>query len=133
MAVFGKSDDDKGTKVMTNIINRVNENIRRLRIMEQKMEAIDARIDSAEQNIMGQTKNFQKSLEERDMKMTEVDERLMGLETTTKEILKQLRMVATKSKVEELKELIEIYNPLKSSFVTKEELENAMKGRESRV
>ena len=67
------------------------------------------------------------------MKMTEVDERLMGLETTTKEILKQLRMVATKSKVEELKELIEIYNPLKSSFVTKEELENAMKGRESRV
>ena len=46
-----------------------------------------------------------------------------SLGITEKEILKQLKLVATKTNVDEIKQLISIYDPIKSKFVTKEEME----------
>jgi archaellum component FlaC len=123
MAVFSKSPQEKQERIMVDLINRVNENVQRLRIIEQKLQAIDNRINSVEQNMVIYNKNVQKMLSERDSKITALEERLEKVETTYNEILKQLKLVATKANVEELKELISIYDPLKSKFVTREEME----------
>ena len=133
MAVFGREPGENLEKIAAELINRVNENIRRLRVLENRMKALDNRINAMEQNSLTQSRNFQKSLSERDAKISSLEDRLLKMETTVKEILKQLKFVATKSKIEELKHLIEIYNPLKSKFVTREEVENLIseKMRES--
>jgi len=123
MAVFSKAPQEKQERIMVDLINRVNENVQRLRIIEQKLQAIDNRINSVEQNMVIYNKNVQKMLSERDSKITALEERLEKVETTYNEILKQLKLVATKANVEELKELISIYDPLKSKFVTREEME----------
>ena len=133
MAVFGKSPDEKRQRIMTDMINRVNENVRRLRVIEQKIQAIDMRINSIEQNMMSHNKNIQKSLSERDLRISNLEDRISKIETTSKEILKQLKLVATKSNVEEVKQLVSIYDPLKSSFVTKEEMERFVGEKLSKV
>ncbi len=79
-----------------------------------------------EQNTLVQSKNFQKSLSERDVKIASLEEKLRKTEMAIKEIVKQLKFVATKSDVEELKHFVDIYNPLKSKFITKEEVENIL-------
>lgn len=123
MAVFGKSDEEDQKRITTDLIGRVNENVRRLRVIEQKIEAINARINSVEQNIVSYNKNVQKGLGERDAKTTNIEDRLVKVETTNMEILKQLKLVATKSNVDEVKQLLSIYDPIKSKFVTREEME----------
>ncbi len=133
MAVFGKSLDEKRERIMVDIINRVNENVRRLRVIEQKIRAIDTRISSVEQNMVLYNKNIQKSLSDRDSKISSLEERMLKIETTSKEILKQLKLVATKANVEEIKQLISLYDPLKSNFVTKEEMGRFVEERMSRV
>lgn len=124
MAVFGKDTGSNLEKIAVELINRVNENIRRLRMLENRVKALDNRINSMEQNTLVQSRNFQKALSERDTKITNLEEGLRKNELTTKEILKQLKFVATKTNIEELKNLIEIYNPLKSKFTTIEQVEN---------
>ncbi|NIO19471.1 MAG: hypothetical protein GTN76_01660 [Candidatus Aenigmarchaeota archaeon] len=124
MAVFGKDAGANLEKIASELINRVNENIRRLRVLENRVKALDNRINSMEQNSLVQNKNLQKSLTDRDSKIGLLEERLRKTEMTIKEIVKQLRFVATKTNVEELKHLVDIYNPLKSKFATKEEIEN---------
>ena len=133
MAVFGKDMDEKQRNVLVDIINRVNENVRRLRVIEQKLQATESRINSLEQNMVSYNKNMQKAFSERDGKITVLDNRLAKMETTSKEILKQLKLVATKANFEEVKQLISLYDPLKSSFVTKEEMERFVDEKTSEV
>ena len=123
MAVFGKSPDEKQERIMVDLINRVNENVQRLRVVEQKMQATDLRINSAEQNVVYYTKNMQKELSDKNTTISQIDERIEKIETAYNEILKQLKLVATRANLDELKQLLSIYDPMKSSFVTKEELE----------
>jgi DNA repair exonuclease SbcCD ATPase subunit len=133
MAVFGKSPDEKRQRIMADMIRRVNDNVRRLRVIEQKIQAIDTRINSIEQNFVSYNKNIQKSLSDRDLRISNLEDRILKIETTSKEILKQLKLVATKTNVEEIKQLISIYDPLKSKFVTKEEMERFVGERMSKV
>lgn len=133
MAVFGKSDDEENKRIITDLINRVNENVRRLRVIEQKMMAINTRINSVEQNLVSYNKNMQKSLSDRDVRISGLEDRLGKVETTAKEILKQLKLVATKTNVEELKQLISIYDPIKSKFVTKGEMDKFVQEKMSGI
>jgi hypothetical protein len=123
MAVFGKSPDEKQERIMVDLINRVNENVQRLRVIEQKMQAADLRINSAEQNVVSYTKNMQKEISDKNTTISQIDDRIEKIETAYMEILKQLKLVATRANLDELRQLVSIYDPLKSSFVTKEEME----------
>ena len=133
MAVFGKSEDEKQERIIADMINRVNENVRRLRVIEQKMQAINTRINSVEQNMISYNKNVQKSFSDRDAKISNLEDRVLKIENISKEILKQLKLVATKSNVDEVKQLLSIYDPLKSNFVTKDEMEKFISEKMSRV
>lgn len=123
MAVFGKETGDNTQKAVYDLINRVNENIRRMRVIEQQIKAMNIRLNSIEQNIMGHTRATQKSLKERDTKISKLEDRALRLETMTKEIVKQMKGVATKANVEEVKTMLNIYNPIESSFMTRDEVE----------
>ncbi len=123
MAVFGKEPADNTQKAVYDLINRVNENIRRMRVIEQQIKAMNIRLNSIEQNIMGHTRATQTSLKDRDKRISELEDRALRLETMTKEIVKQMKGVATKANVEEIKTMLKIYNPIESSFMTRDEVE----------
>jgi len=61
--------------------------------------------------------------------LKEQSERLERLEKSINDIVKQLRKTPTASQLKELEEMVEIYNPLKSSFITREQAEELIEER----
>ena len=117
---------DKPSKLHTilkELINRTNSNGKRLRILEQRNDALENRINSLEKFMAEQTKQIQKSVTGVERLMNKWDVRVTRVEGALREVMKQVKKLATTAKIRELKQLIEIYNPLKSAFTTKEEVQ----------
>jgi hypothetical protein len=51
------------------------------------------------------------------------------METVVSELVKHFKKLATKSEVREVQNMVNIYDPIKSSFITKEELERILSER----
>jgi predicted nucleic acid-binding Zn-ribbon protein len=129
MAVFGK--DKKGTlhTIINELVERTNGEAQRLRVLEQRIENIDQRINSIEENILSSTNQMQSIQKDNDEKLKKRDERLAKIDTVMGELVKHFKKLATKAEVKEVQNMVDIYNPVKSNFITKEELERTLSER----
>ncbi|MFQ5648008.1 MAG: hypothetical protein ACE5FW_02120 [Candidatus Aenigmatarchaeota archaeon] len=110
-------------EILSELVERTNSNMRRLRILEQKSDTLTNRLSTLESSILevkGSIKEKAGGLEKR---ITEEDERVIRVENAIKDIINQLKRTATTSHIKELEQLMDIYSPLKSKFVTREEVE----------
>ena len=110
-------------EIITKLINRTNDLFQRLRVLEEKISVNSSRIDSVEKTSMHEADEIKKSIEEVKNEIKSQNKKISDLEDSIKKIIEQLKLTATKTKVKELENLFEIYNPATSSFVTREELE----------
>jgi hypothetical protein len=109
--------------IINEVVDRVNDNTKRLRILEQRSQIFASRMNSVEKEMLRLNKNIQKLVSGLEIRIKKQDERVFQTENTVKEIIKQMKKLATSTKISELEELLEIYNPLKSQFATREEVE----------
>ena len=109
--------------VLNKVIERVNSTIRRLRILEQEMSIYKTRTTSLEEEILTQRTQINKAMKEVDEKISGLEERFAKSESVLREVIEQLKKTTTAAKIKELEELIDIYNPLKSQFTTREEVQ----------
>jgi hypothetical protein len=119
--------------IINELVERTNSGNQRMRNLEQREESLLARMDTAEQDLLSInqsiskiTKDLEGSIKARDAKETEI-------RNTIKEIIAHLKTLAPKEKLSELEALIDIYSPLKSSFITREEAENMIDEKLSRL
>lgn len=132
--VMPNGKPEKGAKltmrdIINELIERTNSNIRRLRVLEERSESLTSRMNTLENTLLGQGKDMKKSLSEVDTRVTEESDRIIKIETMIKDIVNQLKRAVTMTKIKELEELIAIYNPLTSKFITKEEVERLIQQR----
>jgi vacuolar-type H+-ATPase subunit I/STV1 len=127
MELSGKDKPKTLHSVINEMIERVNNNTQRLRILEQGEESIELRVNAVEQNMLGQRRELQKSIDELGSRISNQEKVVSGLENTLKEVITHLKKVATASRVNEIEKMIEIYNPLKSNFITKEEADQLVR------
>ena len=118
--------------ILNDVIQRVNDDTQRLRILEQSSESLTSRMNSLEQGMLQNRREFQKAFSEINDGITSLDDRLSKTENTMKEIINHVKKLVTESQVKELQNMIEIYNPVKSNFVTKEEMEKFVSEKLSR-
>lgn len=109
--------------VLNKVIQRTNANTRRLRVLEQENMILKARLASIERDSLHQRTQLEKSLKDLENRLGSLDDKSMTTHNTIKEIIKEIKKLATTSKVRELETLIQLYNPLKSQFMTREEAE----------
>jgi cob(I)alamin adenosyltransferase len=109
--------------ILNDVIQRVNDDTQRLRILEQSSESLTSRINSVEQGALQGRNEMQKALSDINEGITALNERLSKTENTMKEVITHMKKLVTESQVKELESLIELYNPVKSNFVTREEME----------
>jgi uncharacterized UPF0160 family protein len=109
--------------ILNDVIQRVNDDTQRLRILEQSSESLTSRMNTLEQAMLQNRKEFQKAFSDINDGIISLDDRLAKTENTMKEVINHVKKLVTESQLKELQNLIEIYNPVKSSFVTKEEME----------
>jgi len=127
---FAKQQPKRTLKtIIRELVDRTNSDNARIRVLEQENSTIKSRMDSLEQVILDQKRQADKALAELNSKIEKANKRMMQLESTLNEIVKEIKKLATTSKISELESLIEIYNPLKSQFITREEAERMIEER----
>ncbi|NOX71654.1 MAG: hypothetical protein GXO64_03060, partial [Candidatus Micrarchaeota archaeon] len=94
---------------------------KRLRDLERAYDSTTNRAIAIEQDIMSLKKNNSKIFDEFRERIDKQERELRKIEETIREMTKQLKFFATKAKVEELESMLDIFNPLESAFVTKDE------------
>jgi flagellar motility protein MotE (MotC chaperone) len=109
------------------MVDRLNSDTQRLRVIEQSSESLVSRAETIEQSALQQRKELQKALSELSSRIASLDSRVDRIEGTLKEVIGHMKKLATEAKVKELEDLIEIYNPVKSNFLTREEAERLLR------
>lgn len=125
--VFEKPADLKA--VATEIINRMNEDVRRIRLLEEKTGKIETRINDIEKTVLTQLDDLKISLERISNKISSISERLTALENENLRINKELGKCATKVEVKQLETFVDVINPITSRFATKDEIERMVEER----
>lgn len=110
--------------VMNELIERSNSDSQRLRILEQRSEITATRVRSLEQDSLNQIKQIHNAMNKVDNRITRIEERVSKMESNIREIVKRFKSTATKVDVKEIETTLELYNPMKSNFITREEAKN---------
>src|SRR3989344_669895 len=115
--------------ISSELVRRLNENSRRLRIMEQKIDKLESSMDLLEDNTLNQMNDMKIGLERIATKITALGDKLTSIETDMARINKELGRAATKAEVKQLETFIDLVNPITAKFVTKGELERAFEDK----
>lgn len=118
--------------IINELVDRTNSNTQRLRVLEQRSEVLSSRANIIEQEILNLNKSIHKVILSLDTKTKRLDDRIRKDEGILKEVVKRMKKLATTSKIGELEQLIEIYNPLKSQFITREEAERIIEEKKNK-
>ncbi len=114
------------TGVMNELMKRVNEDRRRIRLMEQNIKRVESALSSLEESAILKMGDIKVSLETISSKMNLANERLSVLENSVAKMGKSMEKTATKIELKQLEGFIDLVNPITSKFVTKDELERAL-------
>jgi septation ring formation regulator EzrA len=108
------------------LVRRMNEDNRRIRLLEQRMDRIDNTVSGLEDNVLAQLDDLKFSIEKLNSETQRIGERITGIENEMNKLKKDLEKTATKTDIKQIETFIDIINPITSKFVTKGELETAL-------
>lgn len=129
--VFSKKKPSNFGLIINQVVERVNDDAKRLRVLEQRDEVMSSRLTGIEQNLTSNYREFKKSTKVLEKKIAELQDKSEEIENKIGEIIMQFRRMASKADVKTIENLIEIYNPVKSRFVTIEEVRRLLKKRKA--
>ncbi len=109
--------------IINELVDRTNTDTQRIRELESWEKGLNSRIELIEQEILNINKATQDLATKLENGLKKRDQSISEMQLMIKEIIKQLKRFVSTEKINELEAMIEIYNPLKSNFVTKEEVE----------
>ena len=120
---FGKQPPRSLHTIIRELVDRTNTDTSRIRVLEQEIGILKSRMNSLEQDMLSHKKHIQSLLSNFESGLARQEKALRELHSTVLEIVKEMKKLASVAKIKELEHLIEIYNPIKSEFVTREEAE----------
>lgn len=112
--------------VINEIVRRLNEDARRIRDLETRMDRIDSSISTLEETVLNQLNDLKIDFEKVVSKINSVADRMNQIENEIVRLNKELGKAATKADVKKIETYVEILNPITSKFVTREELERLL-------
>ena len=119
MPVFGENQKKKrAAPIINEIVGRVNDNTKRLRLLEDRERLLTSRISSIDESVLDKIKGLEESIKELETKITAQEEKTATLQNTLKEVVKQMQFLAKKSYVKRLEEKLRIFDPLKSQLTS---------------
>jgi len=117
-------------KIVTGeLVRRLNEDERRIRILEQRIEKTDMKLSELAEMELSQTNNLNTKLDLISNKISNVVERIKAIDEEIVKIKKEMVGFITKSEVKELQMFVDLINPITSKFVTREEMEIELENR----
>jgi len=108
------------------IVRRINTNTRRIRTIEQRLDGLESRIGALEEKLIDELDNLRKSFDQISVDIKAVSETLSEIRGEILKINKSMDKTAKKAEIKELETLLDIYNPIKSKFITREQVERIL-------
>ncbi len=112
------------------LVRRSNEIMRRIRALEERGNIIEDRLGSIQDALLRNTAEARKLFDANDSRAKDFENRLIVANNEIMKIVKNMEKMVRKSELAELSALIELYNPLKASFITKEEVERLIEEKQ---
>jgi hypothetical protein len=104
----------------------INELNRRIRMVEIKTNMLEERISSIEKLIQQLRDDIKIIKDVEEKKISNIKNEISSIIESIKAIDKKTDQFATKVELQKIKILLEVFNPLTSNFVLKEELESKL-------
>ncbi|MEM5813018.1 MAG: hypothetical protein QXU71_01505 [Candidatus Aenigmatarchaeota archaeon] len=112
-----------GREVYIDIASEIN---RRVRVLETKFEQLIEKINLLEKSILEVKNDLKIYINFNNSRFQENNSKIEVLEKEIENIKSYIQELVSKSEIEKLKTIIDLFNPLKSNFVTREELEEIL-------
>ena len=125
--VFEKPEE--ANAVLSELIKRINEDRRMMRLVEQSVERLENSLSALEGSALSQLSDFKLSLDRIGSKIEATAARLNAIEANIAKLGKGVDKAATKLELKQLESFIDLVNPITSKFVTKDELDRALEER----
>ena len=116
--------------VLAELIKRINEDRRRMRLLEQSIERLENSLSALEGSALSQMSDFKLSLDRIGSKIESTAARLNAIEANIAKLGRSMDKAATKLELRQMESFIDLVNPITSKFVTKDELDRALEERQ---
>jgi len=121
---------DKEERTLTaELVKRINEDTRRIRIIEQRIDRLENSIESIQENTLTQLTDLKLALEKINNKIVSVSEKLVNIEGEILRLGRELSKTATKRELKQMETFIDLISPITAKFTTKDEVENMIENR----
>jgi len=120
--VFEKSNPEGMQTIGIEMSNRINTDTRRIRTLEQRMNAAESRIGTLQEKVIDEIDRLRKSFDQISVDLKAVSDNISEVHSEILKINKNLDKTAKKAELKELESLLDLYNPIKSRFTTKDEV-----------
>ena len=115
--------------VLNELVRRANETTRRLRALEERSSLIENKISSIQDTLL-RTNSENKDINEKlTNQLKGFQTELMRIDNELLKVNKNIERTAKRSELKELENMMSFFNPLKSNFVTKDEVERMIEAR----
>ncbi len=111
-------------EALNEVVRRVKDFNRRIRDLEEKVRNINARINTIEDTVLEKTKKLNKEISDVNTRTEEVEDRIRNAESEINNLQRRSRKLVTRREFKELEDYLELMNPVESSFMTRQEVED---------
>ena len=120
--VFERKPPKDFAPINSEIARSMNDNTRRIRVLEQNLESSKNRISSLEERMIDELVDVKKWMDQLSLDAKELMKDLKEMKMEMLRINKELEKTVRKTEFKELESLMDIYSPIKSHFVTRDEI-----------
>ncbi|NCN39109.1 MAG: hypothetical protein COY38_03160 [Candidatus Aenigmarchaeota archaeon CG_4_10_14_0_8_um_filter_37_24] len=120
--VFERKPQTQFNQVNTEVVRITNDNTRRIRILEQSLDSARTRISSLEERMIDEMGDIKKWMDQLSLDIKEISKELKEIRSELLRVNKDLEKTARKTEVKELESLLDLYDPIKSHFITRGEV-----------
>jgi len=113
----------------TELVKRVNDETRRIRLAEQRLDRFEADMANVEGTMTSHAAEMKGQMDSVNRSLKSLGDRLMVIENALERVEKELAKRATKAEFKQIESYMELMSPITSKFVTKEDVERAIEDK----
>ena len=116
--------------VLTELVRRENESSRRLRALEERSSLTEMRASTLQDSFLKLSEEKRMFNEKLNERLTNIENSVLRIDNELMKINKNLEKMAKRTELKELENMLSFFNPMKTNFVTKEEVGRMIENRE---
>lgn len=123
---FG-SKEDSSQKLLQDISKKLNDNMRRIRVLEETIRSINLRTNDIEERLINEIKKINEITSKFESTLAELNTKTSNIFIEMDEIKKDMSKLVKRSEFKEIETYLDLIKPMTSKYITEKELRAILK------